>query len=277
MPSQRRVAVITGASSGIGRAAARAFARDGYHVVLVARREHELDRTLQMCGGRGRTFVADVADRDQVRAVAGSVAEHEGVCHVLVNSAGIGARVPFDGPDSLDVLEDVMRVNFFGPAYMMAELLPLLEASAPGSAIVNVSSVAGLIGSPGSPMYCASKFALTGMGESLHLALRGKGVQVATVQPGPVPTEGFPHERLVSTWRGRLLATDVDSTADLILRSARAGSSPMPVRPRLYHVPLLLRALAPRLYRAMVSRAAHRIQQPHRVHDSSSEPAMPVS
>lgn len=259
MQTPARIAVVTGASSGIGRGAAVAFARAGHHVVLVARRRQELERTLAMCAGRGRVFTADVSDRTQVRALAESVREQEGACHVLVNAAGIGARGAFDSADQIEVLERVMQVNFFGPAYTTAEFLPLLEACAPGSSIVNVSSVAGMIGLPGSPMYCASKFALNGLGESLYFGLRPKGVHVATIQPGPVPTEGFPHERLVSNWRGRLLATDVEATAELIVRSTRRSSDPMPVRPRIFGLGPLLRAAVPRLYRALVTRAAARV------------------
>ena len=263
MPAAR-VVVITGASSGIGRATAIAFAGRGDHVVLVARRADQLARTLELCGGRGRTFVADVADRGQVAALASSVREVEGACHVLVNCAGIGARMSFDGPQSLDRLEAVMGVNFFGAAYATAELLSLLEASAPGSAIVNVTSIAGIYATPGSPIYCASKFALNGFGESLYFALRPRGIHVANVQPGPIPTEGFPHEGLVASRGGGLLTASAEDVARLIVRSSRPGSNPSPVLPRLFRWGLPLRACAPRLYRAILVRASQRVQMPHR-------------
>lgn len=260
-----RVVVITGASSGIGRAAARAFAARGDRLVLAARRVGELQRTLDLCGGAGRVVECDVADAAQVRALADSVERTEGACHVLVNNAGVGARMAFDDAAAVEVLEHVMTVNFFGAARATHALLPLLRRSSP-SAIVNVSSVAGLVGAPNAAAYCASKFALTGFGESLHAALATQGVQVATVHPGPVVTEGWPHTALRARRGSGLLVAPLDDAARAIVRASEPGAHPARVVPRVYRLMVLGRALSPRMHHWLLRRTAHRLpaREPHR-------------
>jgi short-subunit dehydrogenase len=247
------VAVITGASSGIGRACARELSRRGYHVVLAARRKDELDRTLELCGGRGRSVVCDVTDSAQVRALAAGLAQHEGRCDVLVNNAGVGSRATFDGPGSMSVVRELTAINFTGAVECTAELLPLLRR-ADRPAIIAVSSVAGFVGFPGAPTYCASKFAMRGFFESLHYQLRRDGIHVVTVCPGPVPTEGWPHARLVSSGlRRRLLTADADRVARVIARAIHSKRAVVIV-PRIYSALLWLTNVAPPL-RALALRA----------------------
>jgi NAD(P)-dependent dehydrogenase (short-subunit alcohol dehydrogenase family) len=207
----------------------------------------------------GRTIVCDVTDRASVAQLARSVARDEGACHVLVNNAGIGARIPFDGPEALAALDRVMAVNFFGAANMTAELLALLELSAP-SAIVNVSSVAGRVGLPAAPMYCASKFALGGFSEALRSSLHERGIHVATVEPGPVVTPGWAHERLARSPLRRLLVADVDAVGRAVVRAAeRRRGAPVRVVPRVYRGALAVRGAAPWAARAVLREAARRI------------------
>lgn len=246
----QRVVVVTGASSGIGRAAARAFAERGDWIVLAARRIDELEQTLQQCGGSGRVVACDMADRTQVTALAESVRAVEGRCDVLVNNAGIGSARAFDGPEAMAALDEVMAVNFFGVAQATAELLDLLRAS-DRACIVNVSSVAGLFAVPDAAIYSASKFALNGFSESLHAALSVEGIRVCTLQPGPVPTEGWPHRKLVRRGMlGRLAYARVEAVARAIIRMADGRGPAVRVIPRHYRWALLARDLAPWALRA---------------------------
>lgn len=240
-----RVVVITGASSGIGRACAREFSRCGDFVILVARREHELTETLAQCKGHGRIFVCDLAHRDQIASLAQSIERNEGRCDVLVNNAGVGSRRAFDGPESLATVDELMAVNFQGAVDCTGYLLPLLRRSH-RAAIVSVASVAGFVGFPGAPTYCASKFALRGFFESLHYQLRTDGIHVSTVCPGPVPTEGWPHERLARSPLRRLLVARPEQVARRVEQSSRGGRA-VRMLPRLYGVLVWITSVIPPL------------------------------
>lgn len=245
--STERVCVVTGASSGIGREIAIAFARRGAHVVLVARRKEALERTLAVCGGRGRCIPCDVSDPVSLETLAADIANTEGACHVLVNNAGVGARgSSIDDADWPQVLKRVMSTNFTSAALLTHHLLPVLERSRPSS-VVNVGSIAGLVPTA-SPIYSASKFALVGFTESLAQQLRRRGVRVAAVHPGPVPTPGFPHLRLQQKLHGRLLIATAEQVAEQVVATAGRRGHPAAVVPRLYRLLPLLRAVAPRLY-----------------------------
>jgi NAD(P)-dependent dehydrogenase (short-subunit alcohol dehydrogenase family) len=244
------VCVVTGASSGIGRRTALDLAAEGARVCVVARRGALLDELLAELGGGGEghsVFVCDVADRDQVRALADHVGTTYQRCDVLVNSAGYSDSGAFEGPDDIDRLEQVMAVNFYGTVYCTGELLPLIEQSAPSS-IVNISSMAGRLGLGGSAPYCASKFAVCGFSESLHLDLASRGVCVSLIEPGLIPTDGFPHAGLQrDAVMQHALGTVEDVTAAIIdaIRKGRAER----VVPRWYHLLQLPRIVAPPLYR----------------------------
>lgn len=216
-------------------------------MVLIARRAEELERTLAACGGSGRYVTCDVTDAGALAALAADIERHEGACHVLVNNAGVGAR----GADIVDadwpqVLERVMATNFLSTALLTHFLLPLLERSRPAS-VVNVGSIAGLVPTV-SPIYSASKFAVAGFTESLAPQLRARGVRVAAVHPGPVPTPGFRHTRLAGKPYRHLLVASAEQVAERIVSSASHSGHPAPVVPRLYRALPVLRALAPRLY-----------------------------
>lgn len=244
-----RVCVVTGASSGIGRATAIKLAERGDHVVLVARRADELERTRELCAGHGRVMVCDVSRPADIRALAASIAAVEGRCDVLVANAGVGSRAAFDGPSALADLDRIIDCNLRGVAGCIAELMPLLSKSSRAS-IVTVSSVAGILGTPYAPAYSASKFAVTGLSESLAPTLAERGIVLSCVQPGPVKTEGWPHENLLASRFGRLLAADVDDVAQLIVRCTLRSKPSFPVIPRLYHVAHLVKVLCPPLWRA---------------------------
>jgi short-subunit dehydrogenase len=183
------VAVVTGASRGIGRAVAREAARRGARVGLISRSRDELDAVLEEIGGRGAVSVADVGRRDDIERALRDIEQALGPVDILVNNAGIGAYGAFAEEDT-ETFERLMRVNYLGTIYAMKAVLPGMIARRKGH-IVNVASIAGRIGAPFEAAYSASKFAVAGLSEAVAIELGAKGIGVSIVNPGPVDTEFF--------------------------------------------------------------------------------------
>lgn len=244
-----KVAVVTGASSGIGRRVALDLAGAGARVCVAARRQDRLVSLVDDMGGTDRAHshvVTDVSDRSQVRALAAHVAATYGRCDILVNNAGISKERPFDGPAAVDDLEAVMRTNFLGAVWCTAELLELLLASAP-SHVVNVASVAGRLAA-GAPAYTASKHALVGWSEALHFQLARKGVYVSSVEPGIVPTEGFPATAIESNPVLRLTTGTTEQVSRAIFDAIEKRKLQRVV-PRWYYLLQIPALFVPPLYR----------------------------
>ena len=252
MHLHEKVCVVTGASSGIGRATAVRLRAEGAIVCAAARREDRLRKLVDELGGGPHSYVVtDVSNRDAAHRLAAHVERVYGRCDVLVNNAGIpGARVPFSDPEAVADFEKVIATNLFGAVYCTAELLPVLESSAPAS-VVNVASVAGRIAIAGAPSYTASKFALVGWSEALHYELAGKGITVSLVEPGFVPTEAFPQGDLRSDPVLRhILASDEEVAGTIV--DAVAGGKFQRTVPRWYYLLQVPRLLTPGLFRAGV-------------------------
>jgi NAD(P)-dependent dehydrogenase (short-subunit alcohol dehydrogenase family) len=224
-PSDMRnqVAVVTGASSGIGKAVALAFAAAGARVALVARSAAKLEAVAQEARQRGGNALAvptDVTERAQVDAMVERVLREFGRIDVLVNNAGIGAHGPFWQTPYED-FERIVRVNFFGAAYCTSAVLPHMIARHAGR-IVNVSSIIGKRAYPGNAAYCASKFALEGFAEALRTEVRHHGIRVIQVCPGFTETEFFDH--LLQTGghrRPHRRGMSPDRVAALLLRAVQ--------------------------------------------------------
>src|SRR5437763_14110260 len=183
------VAVVTGASRGIGRAVARTAAARGARVGLVARTRQDLEAVLAEIGGRGAIATADMADREQAEAAIEALASELGPVEILVNNAGVGAYGPvLDAP--VEDFERLMRVNYFSAVYATKAVLPSMVERGRGH-IVNLASVAGRFGAPLEAAYSASKFAMVGFTEALAFEVGPRGVGVSMVNPGPVDTEFF--------------------------------------------------------------------------------------
>jgi short-subunit dehydrogenase len=239
-------ALVTGASSGIGEATARRLDRDGWRIVLVARRE---DRLRELAGSlKDAAYVAaDLTDEDAPERVREHV-EGLGELHLLVNNAGRSRRAPFGDREEggYALVREVMDLNFDAVLRLTEQLLPIIRESAP-SAIVNVGSIAGRVGQPKSSAYNASKFALAGWTEALRFEERRHGVHVGLVLPGYISTEGFPQEQLMSSARTRWTVSTPDKVADAIVRAATKRKPEVHV-PRPWAVVPRFRAMAPRLW-----------------------------
>ena len=177
-----KIVVITGASTGIGRATAIAFARAGARVALAARSTDELARLAEELGGpeRALSIPTDVSDPEQCQHLIDATVAHFGGLDILVNNAGMIVSGRFENLLPGDE-ERQFSVNFFGVVHCTRAALPHLKASR--GVIVNVSSVAGLIGTPTTSAYSASKAALNAWGRALWVELQPYGVDVVTVCP----------------------------------------------------------------------------------------------
>jgi len=191
MDFTNQIVLITGASSGIGKQLAIDFAKRGAVVIGCGRSIARLKEVLKQVRQTSPTSLmigCDVGDSEQVHGMIERVLTDYGRVDILINNAGIGMRKPFHQTD-LSTVEEIMRVNYFGAVYCTHELLPSMIARGNGQ-IVNISSVAGNIGTLNMAAYCASKFAMNGWSESLYHELTPLGVKVSLVCPGPVHT-GF--------------------------------------------------------------------------------------
>jgi uncharacterized protein len=243
------IAMVTGASSGIGEATARRLAREpGARLVLVARREDRLRALADELGG-ATVIAADLVDDDAPERVARIVEAEHGRLDLLVNNAGAAWRGRF-GEAGWENVQRHMELNFDATVRLTEALLPLLRRSAPSS-IVNVSSTAGRVARGNSGGYSASKFALGGWSDALHLEEREHGVHVGVVLPGFIATEGFPQQELRDKAATRWLVSTPEKVAEAIVDAGPGGKAERFV-PRAYWIATALRTLAPRLVRRML-------------------------
>jgi uncharacterized protein len=246
------VALITGASSGLGAAAARRLAREpAMSLVLLARRADRLERLAAELPAPATVLALDLLEDDApARARAHVQENHGGRLHVLVNNAGIGGRGAF-AATGYAAVHRTMTMNFDAQVRLTEALLPLLRASAP-SAIVNVASTAARIGRPGVGAYSASKAALAAWSESLHAEEHVHGVHVGTVLPGFIPTEGFPQRELAGGRMTRWLLSTPDKAGDAIAEASLGRRAERYV-PGPYEGLAVLRAVAPWVVRRVLA------------------------
>lgn len=240
------VAVVTGASSGIGAEVARGLAARGYRCVLLARRADRLEALAAELDGEAEP--CDVSDRAAVDEVAARVLERHPRIAVLVNNAGIPGRSTFLQGDP-ERIEDTVRVNYLGAVWCLRAFLPGLRAAAP-SDIVNVVSVAGVVAFPPSGPYAASKHAQLAFSRATAAELRRERIRVHTVKPGFAETEGFPQSWLPRP--AQRLVLGPEDVAAHILRSLehRWGETTVP---RYYAPAGVLQALLPNVFARALS------------------------
>jgi uncharacterized protein len=242
-----RVAVVTGASSGIGAEIVRLLAARGDLCVLLARRGDRLQTLAEELGGEAE--VCDVSDRAAVEAVAARVLERHPKIDVLVNNAGIPGRTSFLDGDP-EVIERLIRINYLGSVWCLRAFLPGLRAAAP-SDVVNIISVSGVVSGPPSGPYSASKHAQLAFSRTAAAELRRERIRVHTVKPGFTETEGFPQSWLPRPVR-RIVIGPKDVAAH-VLRSLEQGHGDTTV-PR-YYAPLApLQDAMPNLFTRVLGR-----------------------
>jgi uncharacterized protein len=223
-----RVAVITGASSGIGEAIARALARPGWHCVLLARRASELERIAGEIGGEWE--VCDVSDRAQIDEVAARVLERHPAIGLLVNNAGIPARGSFLEIEP-ELVERVVRVNYLGGVWCLRAFFPGLQTAARrGDAhVANLVSVAGTVAFAPAGAYAAAKHAQLAFSRSTSALLRGTGIEVHTVMPGFVETEGFPQHSVLRSRMLRRFVIEPEEVAKRLVDAVEKGKGEITV------------------------------------------------
>jgi NADP-dependent 3-hydroxy acid dehydrogenase YdfG len=239
-PSGRGVAVITGASSGIGAATAVRLASEGFDVVLGARRQDRLAAVADKCaaaaGGRARHLTLDVSDPGSVGDFVSQVPE----CRLLVNNAGgaLGLEAVADMDE--DHWRTMYETNVLGTARMIRALLPALVESGDGH-VVNVGSIAAFEAYPGGAGYNAAKFGLRAINDVLRMELLGQPVRVSEIDPGMVETEFSmvrfrgDRERADQVYQGMtpLTADDVaDCIAFVVTRPSHVDIDRLVIRPR---------------------------------------------
>jgi short-subunit dehydrogenase len=249
-------ALVTGASSGIGRLLALRMAERGARLALVARRGDELERLaeeIRSAGGEAEAIPCDVAELEQVESAVTRALERFGAVDVLVNNAGYGHHRTFVEWDLAD-MERMMRVNYLGTLYFTKLLLPQMLARQRGW-LVFISSVAGKIATPEESAYAASKFAMLGLAQALSLEVEESGVHVLTVCPGAIRTPFFDEEalrRMPAVARRGMV--EPEGLVDAILRALGKGHREV-THPRWIAAGYIVQALAPGFMRRRVRRA----------------------
>ena len=267
---QGKVAVVTGAASGIGRSLAIQLAQEGARLALSDVDTVGLAETATLARTRGAQVHEqhlDVADREAVVAYAEVVAAHYGAVHLVVNNAGIALTGHVEDLSFKDV-ERIMDVDFWGVAHGTMAFLPHLIASGEGT-LVNISSLFGLIGMPGQSAYNAAKFAVRGFTEALRqeLLISGQPVTVTCVHPGGIKTSiarnatavgGHDAAALSELFDTKLARTTPDRAAEVILRAARKGRARVLVGADAKALDLLQRATGSG-YQRLVALGAKRL------------------
>jgi uncharacterized protein len=240
---KHKVAIVTGASSGIGRATALTLARQGACVALAARRVdalRELAAEIEVHGGKAMTLQTDVTQRDQVEHMVRDVLAQWGRVDILVSNAGEYIRAPIVELDPAD-LQRSLDVNFFGGVYAIKAVLPHMLAQKSGHILV-VTSMDGKIGLPPDAPYVSAKFALTGFCEVLRQEVSDHGIAVTNVLPGRVDTVMIDHLRFL--WISPKISPE--SVARGILDAIRKRT-PVVILPRQAKLLYYINVFAPRL------------------------------
>jgi NADP-dependent 3-hydroxy acid dehydrogenase YdfG len=184
------VCLITGASSGIGRASALALANEGANLVLTARRKHRLDElveTIQSAGGRAVALIGDVREEETAIRAITIAKEQFGTVNILINNVGVGNYKPLIDT-SAEEYDEMMDSNVRSTFLFTRHAIPLMIEQKSGT-ILMISSMAGIYGFAGEAVYCATKFAQVGFAQALDKELRPHGIKVGVICPGGVKTE----------------------------------------------------------------------------------------
>lgn len=240
-----KVAILTGASRGIGAFIARALASRGVSIALAARSRPELEALANNLDGNGNYLVVptDITDTAQRSKLVRRTVADLGEPDILINNAGLEEIVPF-AEQQLESIPAIINTNVIAPMLLAREVLPGMLARRRGR-IINVASLAGRAGMPYGAVYSGSKGALAEWSISLHAELHGSGVAVSAVCPGFVSGEGM-HARKGKSAPASLGEVTPEAVADAVVRAIRDGHPEILVSARPIRLLMALRALAPR-------------------------------
>jgi short-subunit dehydrogenase len=253
--SHGRVAVVTGASSGIGEATARELARRGWLCVVLARRADRLEALTAEIGGDWE--VCDVRERAQVDEVAARVLARHPAIGLLVNNAGVPGRGSFVST-SPETVERVLETNYLGGVWCSRAYLPGLRAAAPRAHVVNVVSIAGTVAFAPAGPYAAAKHAQLAFSRSLAATLRSEGIKVHTLLPGFVETEGFRPRTTLSSSLMRRFVVDSEDVANAILGAIEKGKREVTIPWFPYRFVTIGQALFPGMLARLVGSYGYR-------------------
>jgi NADP-dependent 3-hydroxy acid dehydrogenase YdfG len=216
-PLSGKVALVTGASRGIGAACARALAGAGASVVMIARDKAAMDALARELPGSGhRVFACDLSEPDTLAPVLKEIAG-KGMPDIIVNNAGAFIVAPIEETE-FDVIKDAIRINLASPYVIVRAFLPAMKKRGAGD-VVTIGSIADRVAYAGNTLYAATKFGARGMHEALRDETRGTGVRVSLVSPGPVDTSIWdavdPDNKPGFTPRAKML--DAAAVADAVL------------------------------------------------------------
>jgi len=259
---REKAVIVTGASSGIGKAAALQLADEGAWLTLAARDLKRLDELAVKCqqrGGEALAIPTDVSDENQCRKLIIRTKERYGHIAMIINNAGVDVVSKLEDLPDLHLFKQVMDVNFYGTVYCTYYALPYLKEC--GGRIVNISSLGGVLAIPFNTSYIASKFAVNGFSDSLRMELTTTRVSVTVVCPYWVVTEF--HERYMDKngqpkgSAGRAIYTDkmmtADRCAEIILKAARQRKREVFMGPG--KMGILLKLIAPNLMDKITTKA----------------------
>jgi short-subunit dehydrogenase len=239
------IALITGASSGIGEAAARSLAKRGAHVVLTARRKDRLEALAgeirgMKNGAEALVVPGDLTVHGEAERIAREALAWKGRVDVLVNNAGAGRMQFLEDIDPQADIRPILELDLTAPIFLTRMLLPAMIGRKSGT-IINVSSVSALVATPTSTVYCAAKYGLNGFSDALRYEVRGMGIDVCLVCPGPVRTEfeqhidGIPGAMVPSSMPNAIPASRVgECIADLVRRPKRCVVIPWHYTPAVW-------------------------------------------
>ena len=254
MEFKEKIVLITGASDGIGKQLAIDLSMRGAVIIASGRSPARLEAVLteiRRASPRSVSIRCDVGSRPEVHQMIGNVLAQFSGIDILINNAGIGMRKPFvETP--LETIEELMRTNYLGTVYCTYEVLPSMLARGRGH-IVNISSVAGHIGSLNMAGYCASKFAINGFSESLYHELKPRGIAISVVCPGPVKTafnRSFAQNSPKSPKSFIISPESVSQTVMTIIEKKRFET----ITPRSFALICGAKRFMPGLFRAVSSR-----------------------
>ena len=204
-----KIAVVTGANSGIGLASAKRFAAEGAQVVITGRRQSELDKAVEIIGGDVLAVQGDISNLSDLDRLFDTVRSAKGRIDVLMANAGLGVLEPL-GKISEESFDKVFDVNVKGTLFTVQKALPLMKA---GGSIVLTGSTTGVKGTQAFSVYSASKAAIRNFARSWAVDLKGAGIRVNVLSPGPTETPGLMNAFAASGMRDALVAGLIAQTA----------------------------------------------------------------